>query len=76
MKRLPALKANGLRSLSEEDLRARYAELQMELSRLKAAAARGAAKKDIGKIRPLRKNIARILTILNEKSEEEREENE
>jgi ribosomal protein L29 len=68
------MKANELRNLSEDDLMAKYAELQVELSRVKAAAARGAAKKEIGKIRPLRKNIARILTVLNEKGTEEENE--
>jgi len=64
------MKANDLRNLSEDDLMAKYAEFQAELSRVKAAAARGAAKKEVGKIRPLRKNIARILTVLNEKEAE------
>lgn len=68
------MKASELRNLSEDDLMAKYADLQAELSRVKAAAARGAAKKEIGKIRPLRKDIARILTILNEKETEEENE--
>ena len=68
------MKASEFRNLSEDDLIAKYAELQMELSRVKAAAARGAAKKEIGKIRPLRKNIARILTVLTEKEVEEENE--
>ncbi len=68
------MKASEFRNLSEDDLMAKYAVLQMELSRVKAAAARGAAKKEIGKIRPLRKNIARILTVLTEKEVEEENE--
>ena len=61
------MKASELRTLSEDNLMSKYAQLHAELSRVKAAAARGAAKKEIGKIRPLRKNIARVLTVLNEK---------
>jgi len=68
------MKASEFRNLSEDDLMAKYAVLYMELSRVKAAAARGAAKKEIGKIRPLRKNIARILTVLTEKEVEEENE--
>ena len=68
------MKASELRKLSEDDLTSKYAELHAELSRVKAAAARGAAKKEIGKIRPLRKNIARVLTVLNEKEVEEENE--
>lgn len=71
MKKLPTLKASELRKLPIEELRAKYAELYADLSRLKAAAARGAAKKDVGKIRPLRKNVARVLTILSESKQEE-----
>ena len=68
---MPTLKASELRKLPIEELRAKYAELYAELARLKAAAARGAAKKDVGKIRPLRKNVARVLTMLNASKQEE-----
>ena len=70
MKKLPTLKTSELRKLPTEELRVKYAELYAELSRLKAAAARGAAKKDVGKIRPLRKNVARVMTMLNESKQE------
>ncbi|MBI2126924.1 MAG: 50S ribosomal protein L29 [Thaumarchaeota archaeon] len=69
---MPTLKTSELRKLPTEELRVKYAELYAELSRLKAAAARGAAKKDVGKIRPLRKNVARVLTMLNESKQEEK----
>jgi len=72
VKKLPTLKTSELRKLPTEELRVKYAELYAELSRLKAAAARGAAKKDVGKIRPLRKNVARVLTMLNESKQEEK----
>lgn len=72
MKKLPTLKTSELIKLPTEELRVKYAELYAELSRLKAAAARGAAKKDVGKIRPLRKNVARVLTMLNESKQEEK----
>ena len=68
------MKASELRNLSDDDLMTKYAELSMELSRVKAAAARGAAKKEIGKIRPLRKNISRVLTVIREKEVEEENE--
>lgn len=71
---MPALKTRTLMELPMEDLKAKYSELQTELSRVKAAAARGAAKKEIGKIRPLRKNIARLLTVINAKKKEAKNE--
>ena len=67
---MPTLKTKALMELSVEDLKAKYAEMQGDLSRVKAAAARGAAKKEVGKIRPLRRNIARVLTVINAKRKE------
>jgi len=61
------LKSNELTKLSEEDLIKRLNDLRSELSRLRSSAARGTLKKELGEIKTVRRNIARTLTIMNEK---------
>lgn len=69
--RLPQLKAKTLRELDLEKLRQNLFDLRSELSKLRANAARGLIKKDTGKIRKLRRDIARILTVMREKGVKE-----
>lgn len=52
-----------------EELTGKLSELRAELAKLKSAAARGTLKKQTGEIRALRRNIARILTVMNEKAQ-------
>ncbi|MBI4258759.1 MAG: 50S ribosomal protein L29 [Thaumarchaeota archaeon] len=61
------LKAKTLREESEEDLQKKLSELGAELSKLRNRSARGTIKKDSGKIRAVRRDLARILTVLNGK---------
>ncbi|MBI2184802.1 MAG: 50S ribosomal protein L29 [Thaumarchaeota archaeon] len=61
------LKAKTLREQTEEDLQKKLSELGVELSKLRNSSARGTIKKDSGKVRAARRNVARILTVLNEK---------
>ena len=56
------------RGLAPEELRSRLAELKKELLKLNVEVASGANTSSPGKIKQVKKNIARILTILNEKS--------
>lgn len=60
-------KASELRKMSEEDLHDRLASLRSELSKLNISAGRGTLKKESGSIKIVRRNIARVLTIMNEK---------
>ena len=72
--KLARLKVNDLQKMNDEDLTNKLTELRADLSKLKAAAGRGTIGKDSGKIRNVKRNIARLLTIMNEslrKAEEE-----
>lgn len=64
---MPKLKADELRKLKDEELKEKLFELKAELVKLKSAAKRGTLRKETGKIRAIRKDIARILTIINER---------
>lgn len=57
------LKADELTGLSDQDLIKRLNDLRSELSRLRSSAARGTLKKELGEIKTVRRNIARILTV-------------
>ncbi|MCP8316801.1 MAG: 50S ribosomal protein L29 [archaeon] len=64
---MPKLKSDELRKLNDEELQGKLFELRAELVKLKSAAARGTLKKETGKIRAIRRAIARIITIMNER---------
>ena len=53
-------------SLNEKDLRSKIQETRGELAKLRVDAAKGTLRKESGKIKPLRHDIARMLTRLNE----------
>jgi len=57
-----------LRDNSVEELEAKILELKTELSKEKAIVASGTRAEKPAKIRGIRRQIARILTILNEKN--------
>lgn len=59
------LKTDELSKLSNEDLVRRLNDLRSELSTLRAKAARGTLKKELGEIKSIRRNIARIMTAIN-----------
>ncbi len=61
------LKTEELSKLSDSDLVKRLNDLRSELSRLRSSAARGTLKKELGEIKTVRRNIARILTAMNAK---------
>ncbi|MEM5834374.1 MAG: 50S ribosomal protein L29 [Candidatus Aenigmatarchaeota archaeon] len=62
------LKAKQLREMKLEDLNKKLSELRLELMKEIANAKLGRPVKNPGKIRELKKAIARILTIKKEKS--------
>ena len=64
------LKALEIRKLNREQKLAKLRELRNELMHERGIAAMGGAPKSPGKIRSLRADIARVLTILNEDKEE------
>lgn len=55
-----------IRELSEEDLRGRIQEARVELGKLKVSGSQGTLRKNNGKLKPLRRDIARMMTRLNE----------
>jgi len=61
------LKAKDLRNQNAEKLRQTLFDLRSELSKLKGGAERGIVKKDVGKIRRIKRGIAKILTVMREK---------
>jgi len=64
---MPQLKLKDLRSQDAEKLRQTLFDLRSELSKLRGDADRGLVKKDVGKVRRVRRDVARILTVMNEK---------
>ena len=52
--------------MNEKDLRDRIEQTRTELMKLRVESAKGTLRKESGKLRPLRKNVARLLTRLNE----------
>ncbi len=55
-----------LRELKENDLLDRLQQLRSDLTKLKIDSSKGTLRKESGKIKPLKRNIARILTRLSE----------
>lgn len=61
------LRMKELRGLSDEDLRAKIAVAENDLLRERGVAAMGGAPPSPGRIRALRTNVARSLTVLRER---------
>lgn len=55
-----------IRNLNEKDLKDKLQEARSELGKLKIDASKGTLRKESGKLRPLRRDIARMMTRLNE----------
>ena len=64
------MKAKDLRGMSENDLLDKLKELQIELMKNNAQISTGTNPKSPGMIKQIKKNIARIRTILKEKGDQ------
>ncbi len=64
------MKIKEIRSMSEEDLKAKLEELKKELVKANAQISTGTIPKSPGQVKQVKKSIAKILTILKEKSKE------
>jgi ribosomal protein L29 len=64
---MPQLKPKELRKQDADKLRQTLFDLRSELSKLAGGAQRGVVKKDVGNIKRLRRDIARVSTVMNEK---------
>lgn len=65
------VKAYEIRKLSETDLLNKIKDEKTELSQLRVAQVTGGAPAKLAKINTVRKNIARVLTVYNQKRKEE-----
>jgi large subunit ribosomal protein L29 len=62
------LRMKELRALPDDELRRRIAEVENDLLRERGVAAMGGAPPSPGRMRALRTNVARALTVLSERS--------
>ena len=60
------LSMKTINNLNEKDLRSKIQESRSELAKLRIDSAKGTLRKESGKLRPIRHDIARMLTRLNE----------
>ena len=59
-------KIKTLRELNEIDLQNKLDDLKVDLAKLRSEGSKGTLKKEAGVIRWKRRDIARVLTIMNE----------
>ncbi len=62
------LRMKELRALSDEDLQKKIADIENDLLRERGTAAMGGAPPSPGRLRALRTNVARALTVLSERA--------
>ena len=60
------LKNKTIKQFNEKDLRDRLKQIRSELFKLRVESKKGTLRKESGKLKPLRKDIARMLTRINE----------
>ena len=60
------LKNKTIKKFNEKDLRDRLEQIRTELFKLRVESKKGTLRKESGKLKPLRKDVARILTRINE----------
>jgi len=53
------------RNMSEDELLEKLTSLKIEHSQIKSNIQRGLIKENQGKVRPVKKDVARVLTVLN-----------
>ena len=63
------LRCKAIREMNEQDLKDTIEQTLTELSKLEVENAKGTLRKESGKIKPTKRNIARLLTVLNEKKD-------
>jgi large subunit ribosomal protein L29 len=57
-----------LRQFNDDDLKDKLTDLKVDLAKLRSEATKGTLKKEAGVIRWKRRDIARILTLMNERT--------
>jgi len=66
---MPMRRMQEIRDISDEERSKRLSELKTELVRMKTMVKAGGAIENPSRIRELKKTIARIQTVMNEKTE-------
>ena len=61
------IRLSTLRELNDQDLEDKLLELKADLSKLRSEGAKGTLKKESSSIRWVRRDIARIHTLINER---------
>jgi large subunit ribosomal protein L29 len=61
-------KTKTLRQFNDNDLKDKLTDLKVDLAKLRSEAIKGTLKKEAGVIRWKRRDIARILTLMNERT--------
>lgn len=61
-------KTKTLRQFRNDDLKDKLSDLKVDLAKLRSEAIKGTLKKEAGVIRWKRRDIARILTLMNERT--------
>ncbi|NQV39893.1 MAG: 50S ribosomal protein L29 [Nitrosopumilus sp.] len=64
------LSMKTIRQLNEKDLKSKVQESRSELAKLRIDGSKGTLRKESGKLKPIRHDIARMLTRLNEMRKE------
>ena len=63
---MAGLKNKTIRELNQKDLQDRLEQLRTDISKLRVESKKGTSRKESGKLKKERKNIARVMTRLNE----------
>lgn len=61
------ISARTARELNDQDLRQRIQEARADLGKLRVDGAKGTLRKESGKIKPIKRDIARMMTVQNER---------
>jgi large subunit ribosomal protein L29 len=65
--KMARLKLKTLREMNDQDLADKLAEVKADLGKIKVAKSKGTLKKETGSVRWLRRDVARIRTLINER---------
>ena len=60
------LKNKTINQLNEKDLQSKLKQIRAELFKLRIESKKGTLRKESGKLKPFRKDIARLMTRMNE----------
>lgn len=63
---MAGMRMRDVRKLSTKEMRQKVTEMRSELTKMRTDSSKGTLRKDSGKIRPMRRTIARMLTRMRE----------